>query len=1105
MADGSIRITIDVDGRDVVVASKDLGGLEAAGRRAGGGARQAEDGLKGVGKESPRASGGIKTFAASLGLVAIGAAAFRVLKASLDDAIARFDTLNKFPKVLQSLGVSADDSERAMTRLSDGIDGLPTKLDEIASTAQRMYTSFGDMDTATDSALALNNALLASGANAGQAQRGTEQYLKSLQTGKMYLSTWNTLQETMDVGLVKVAEGFGFAGRSAKDDLYSALKDGSITLDEFNDKLVELGTGTGELADLARTNSAGIATSLSNLKVAAARGIADILESLNKLSKDTTGKELSEHIDSLKRVVNASFKVIGRVIERAAPIVRGFIGVVRSLAPVVSALTPAIIGLMAAYGAYVVISKASAAMQAATAILKAAQASTAGLTLALNLKTAAEGASTAATVAGTVARAAQTGAVSLSTLAIGVMTGAISISTVVQTIATAASYALGAAIQFMLGPIGWVILAIGLLVMAITAIVKWFQRSTAEANRLNDETEELGQATEELADSVDDSSGAYKKNQREIKSSAKANQELARKVEDLAKKENKSAADKKLLQSYIEELNGSVEGLNLAYDAEADALNMSSGEMSARIGLMGEAASYNSALERQTEITREQIEIEEQLGEINELRDEWNQKLIEGSVKLWQNKKAVADLNKQEAELKETNAELSEQYTETEEQITASQEAIAEAIENGAASQIVTFELLSEAQQATVEAMQDTWQDYKDAATDMFDTLSDEAEITVGEMADNMEENQRVISEWADNIAELAERGIDEGLLEELRQAGPESAGQVNAMVNASDEELERLSTVFAEGGDVAVDALSTSLDVDIDAVEHLVTGVEDALADQIKNANFESLGIDIVKGQAGGIKKGTPEAEQAARDMADGVEGAASDAFETGSPSRVFKRIGSDVADGLALGISDGTKKVTQAITRRMKKIAEDLKKPFDKLNDRFDKIGQDAMKGLNAGLKARRSQVLDTARSIANDVAATMQKALQISSPSRLMRDKIGKMIPEGIARGIKDNAKSVYREMERVAGALAMSTPEVALGTSRMAYSSGISAPRAAAPAAAAVTSKAGFDARAKQSAYISLILGGTEYRAFVEDITRAQDRTKLTLEAFGGVSG
>src|SRR5690625_1969373 len=68
----------------------------------------------------------------------------------MDDAIKRFDTLNKLPKVLQALGVSAEDSERATRKLADGIDGLPTKLDEIASTAQRMYTSFDDMDKASD-------------------------------------------------------------------------------------------------------------------------------------------------------------------------------------------------------------------------------------------------------------------------------------------------------------------------------------------------------------------------------------------------------------------------------------------------------------------------------------------------------------------------------------------------------------------------------------------------------------------------------------------------------------------------------------------------------------------------------------------------------------------------------------------------------------------------------------------------------------------------------------------------------------------------------------------------------------------------------------------
>src|SRR5690625_3171256 len=166
----------------------------------------------------------------------------------MDSAISRFDTLNQFPRVLQALGVSAEESEQAMTDLSDGIDGLPTKLDDIASTAQRMYTSFNDMDKATESALALNNALLGSGSSAEQARRGTEMYLKMLQTGQVDLQTWRSLSETMDVGLIKVAERFGYVGKTAKDDLYRALQDGTHTIDDFNDKLIEVGTGTGVMA-----------------------------------------------------------------------------------------------------------------------------------------------------------------------------------------------------------------------------------------------------------------------------------------------------------------------------------------------------------------------------------------------------------------------------------------------------------------------------------------------------------------------------------------------------------------------------------------------------------------------------------------------------------------------------------------------------------------------------------------------------------------------------------------------------------------------------------------------------------------------------------------
>lgn len=1003
MADGSIKISIEVDGKQVEVASKELDKLEESGLKSGKGIKSAESGMDSLSDSSSQASKSVKgtsdsldemgdktddtsnktkKFAVSIGLIAIAASAFAVLKSSLDDAISRFDTLNKFPKVLEALGVSAEDSERAINKLSDGTDGLPTKLDDISASAQELYSSFNDIDKATDTALALNNALLGSGASAEQAKRGTQQYSKALQTDQMYLSTWNTLSETMGVGLIKIAEGFGFAGKSAKNDLYQALQDGTITMDQFNDQLIEVGTGTGVMAKLAKENSLGVATSLGNLKNAAARGIADIMDSFNKLSIAVTGKDIAENIDSLKHVVNASFKVIGSVIEGTTPIVKGFATVIKMAIPVVKALTPLIAGLATAYLSFMMLNKVVALY--------------------------------------------------------GVLTGAMKLSTLATVAQTTATIALASAKKLLSGPVGWVSVGLGAVVAGAIAVVKWFKRTSAEAKRLNEDTEELGESSEALSETIKGTSDAYEESQTSLKATSKANEELATKIDELSSKENKSASEKAMLSAYIDQLNESVEGLNLSYEEEAEALNMSSEELQARVDLMAEQESYQEAFERQLEISKEQIEVGLQQDEVNELREEWNQKLEDGSVKSGEHKKAIEELDEQEELLKETNAELGQQYEETEEQITTSIEAITEATENGITNQKIAFEDLSESQQETVENMKATWEDYKDAATDMFDTLSDEAELTVEEMTANLEKNQQVIGDWADGIATLAERGVDEGLLDTLRDAGPESAGHVNALVNASDKELEKLSDAFSSGGDVATDALSKSLDMTesgvLDAVGHLVTDTEKSLKDQVDSADFPGVGEDIVDGVAGGMDKNIDTAKLASRDLAESITETARKKLETNSPSKVFEGIGESVPEGMELGISNGTQKVITTAKNTLKSIVD----PYKNVKSTFTAIGKNVTSGLNAGLWAGRPGVMATARSIASSIAATMKRALDINSPSYLMRDDVGKMIPAGIALGIKEDAKTVYRELDNLSDNMIMTArPEQAVGAHRMSY--------------------------------------------------------------------
>jgi len=131
-----------------------------------------------------------------------------------------------------------------------------------------------------------------------------------------------------------------------------------------------------------------------------------------------------------------------------------------------------------------------------------------------------------------------------------------------------------------------------------------------------------------------------------------------------------------------------------------------------------------------------------------------------------------------------------------------------------------------------------------------------------------------------------------------------------------------------------------------------------------------------------------------------------------------------------MRLGITDGTSSVVNA----MKKLLKSSIDQFKNIKSEFKQIGQNAMSGLNQGLNAGKSQVLATARSIANQVTSTMQSALRIQSPSKVMRDKVGKWIPAGIAEGIEDNVSSVYKALNK----LSYATPEIALGAHRMAYS-------------------------------------------------------------------
>lgn len=269
-----------------------------------------------------------KSMAGAMGVVAIAGKAWDVVKDSMSGAINRFDTLNKYPVVMKALNYSTKDVARSTAILSKGIDGLPTSLQDVTSVAQQLAPLTGSATKASKSAIALNNAFLASGASVADTSRGLQQYTQMLSTGKVDLMSYRTLMETMPIALRKVANSFGFTGKSAEQDLYKALQSGQITVDQLNDRFIKLNGGVNGFAQLAKKNSEGIGTSFANLKNAVVKNLANMLSAIDNGFKQAGFGSIAQVLDNMKGSINSAFQIIGPVVTNATVVILNFVKVV---------------------------------------------------------------------------------------------------------------------------------------------------------------------------------------------------------------------------------------------------------------------------------------------------------------------------------------------------------------------------------------------------------------------------------------------------------------------------------------------------------------------------------------------------------------------------------------------------------------------------------------------------------------------------------------------------------------------------------------------------------------------------------------------------------
>ncbi len=305
-------------------------------------------------------------------------AAMGAISASMDSAISRADTLANFPKVMQSLGYSAEEAAKSSDIMVHAVDGLPTRLQDMNTNVQTLAATMGNLAdgevNATTVGKAFNDMMLAGGQGTEIANNAFTQFTQMLAVGKVDQQAWNSVVMAAPGQMDALAKSM--LGASANQaTLKAALQSGKVTFDDFNAAIVKLdkegGEGFASFEEQARNATKGIGTSMTNARNAISNQMANILGKLNangeiagifdgiKSIINNAGGFIVASIDSIKSTIDfegfaAVFDGMGQVVSAAfgsgdmsAQDFGTMVGnVINSLIPLIQMATP-LVGLLA--------------------------------------------------------------------------------------------------------------------------------------------------------------------------------------------------------------------------------------------------------------------------------------------------------------------------------------------------------------------------------------------------------------------------------------------------------------------------------------------------------------------------------------------------------------------------------------------------------------------------------------------------------------------------------------------------------------------------------------------------------------------------------------
>lgn len=650
--------------------------------------------------------------------------------------------------------------------------------------------------------------------------------------------------------------------------------------------------------------------------------------------------------------------------------------------------------------------------------------------------------------------------------------------------ATTATGLLNAGIAALGGPLGIAILAGGALTAGLVAYSLTQKKSTTEADKFAQSCKKLKKEQDEVADSIRSMKKENENNVSEVRTQGVQADNLLSKLKSLISIQKKDAGTKQQIKSTVQQLNDILPDLNLQYDEQKDKLNKSTAAIEKNIKALKEQAmakayqsgmenaaekvakaeianqnatdKYTQALEKKNKAQEkfDKLEKEKGLGSGNKELAKAAEDLMKYEKSLQTTEKA---LDKSEKNLDTANKELATYSDKFTTQTNYSDflsnldklakdagikakkipETVLENIKAGNYKAPTTGEglnrlinldgLIQQAQEAGIEIPQYLLQGISDgsinfqAAIDQMNNLINfndavqKAGLSGKEISEELVQSIMQGKTSVDDAIKQLQSGSDTSLLEKPKKITKKDANEIKKDIDSVGK--GQIPGVNASGFTSSMNAVSKkgkSTDKDVSKSKK-----EIEKNTKIKASNNTTAAKQTYSGYTTEGKKAVTATKKTGKEISkNGASGA-------NSASSQWKSAGSKNAKSYISGLSSQKGSVQKA----GKTLSITAKTGANSGKAGFVSAGKNMAAGVASGIHAGTPFVAAAARSAVRTAVAAARSAAKIKSPSRVMKNEVGKYLPLGMAAGIKDNTDVVEKESRAMcASALTASADEL-----------------------------------------------------------------------------